>query len=318
MAGLNFTRQLLLAKLETTVGTDAVPTAAADAIIVRDATYTIDVQQLERPIYLPDISNSPTRPGRKTVTVAFTAEVKGSGEQGVAPKLGVLLLGCGFAETELAADAGFQYDPVSAAFPSLTLYLYIDGILHKALGCRGSFTLTGTAGEYALVAFTFQGVYVEPVDALFPASPAYEDSLPPIVQNAGLTVNGYEDCAQQFTIAVANTINPILCVNANEGVSGYNVSARNVTGSFNPQASLLTPLTAANKNPFKQLAAGTVGEFDVTIGSETNNICTITGNIQHTGVSPGNRDGALIWDIPFRFVRETGNDEIRFTFPQAA
>lgn len=318
MAGLNFTRQLLLAKLEATVGTDAVPTAADDAMLVRDATYTIDVQQLERPLYLPDISNSPTRPGRKTCTIAFTAEIKGSGAQGEAPKIGTLLLGCGFAETELAAGAGFQYDPVSSAFPSLTIYLYIDGILHKGVGCRGSVTITGTAGEYALAAFTFQGVYVEPVDAVFPASPAYEDSLPPIVQNAGLTVSGYDDCAQQFTVDVANTINPILCVNANEGVSGYNLSARNVTGTFNPEASLLTPLDGAGTNPFKKLQSGEIGAFEVTIGDETNNICEITGNVQHTGVSPGNRDGQLIWDIPFRFVRTNGNDEVQFTFPQAA
>ena len=308
-----YQRMLILAKVETVVGTDAAPVPATDAMIVRDATIAIDVTQQERPIYLPDLSNAALRPGRKTVTVTFTAEVKGSGAQGEAPKIGTLLRGAGFAETALALDAGFEYDPISSNFESLTIYMYIDGLLHKVTGARGSFNLNAPAGEVALVNFTFQGNYVAPTDAAFPAGAVYEDTLPPIVELAALSVNTLSACAQAFTVDVANTINPRLCVNAAEGVSGYNVTARSVTGSFNPEATLM-----ATNNPFAALTAGTIGDFTATIGQEDNNQCVITGKTQYTGVTPGNRDGTLIWDIPIRFVRTDGDDEIKFAFPQTA
>lgn len=311
MAELIYRRQLLLAKPETVVDTDAMPTAADNSMLVRDVTYGIEMQQLERPLMLADISNVPQRPGRSTVTVTFTVEVKGSGIAGKAPALGTLLRGCGFAETELPTQGGFEYDPVSSNFESLTIYWYADGILHKATGCRGSFNLTAPAGDYSLVSFTFQGSYIEPVDAPLPVAPAYEASLPPIVELAELSVLELTACAAQFTIDAANTINPRLCVNAAKGVSGYSLTERNVTGSFNPEATLM-----AEFNPFKKLTDGEVGDFSVKIGLEDNNKCVITGHCQYTGVSPTDRDGTLSWEIPIRFVRVTGNDEIKFSFPQ--
>lgn len=306
-----FRRQLMLVKVETSVGTDASPTAGANAILVRDVSITFDQQQLDRPVYLPDISNAPLRPGRTTATLTFAAEIKGSGEWKTAPKIGTLFRGCGFAQTALASDAGFDYDPISSSPESLTFYLYIDGLLHKVLGARGSFNITAAAGEVALANFTFQGSYVAPTDSAIPSGIAYEESLPPIVEEVGLEVLDLASCAQQFTIDVANTLNPRMCVNAAEGVQGYSLTARNVTGSFNPEAVLM-----ATNNPFAAMKAGSIGDFEATIGSEPNNVVAITGKVQYTNVTPGDRDGTLIWDIPLRFVRTDGNDEIKFSFPQ--
>lgn len=313
MSGLIYRRMLGLAKVETVVGTDAVPTAALDSLLLRDVTYTPDVQQLERPLMLADISNTAQRPGRKTVTITFSVEIKGSGVVDVAPKIGRLLMGCGFAETKLALEAGFRYDPVSSDFTSLTLYLYIDGILHKVTGARGSFNITAAAGEYALCNFTFNGNFIKPTDAALPSPITYEESLPPIVENAELEVQGYSACAANFTIDTANTINPRLCVNAEGGVNGYNLTARNVTGSFDPEASLM-----AEYDPFQKLIDGAVGDYRAVIGKEDWNVCVIKGNVQYTNVTPGEREGALIWDIPVRFVRKLGNDEISLTFPKTA
>lgn len=316
MAGMTYNRQLLLAKVETTPGEDAVPTATVDAILVRDFSYVVEVARRERPVYYPDISKRATRAGRKTVTVTFTAEIKGGGAQANKPRIGRLLMGCGFAETVLAANAGWDYDPVSSNFSALTFYWYVDGMLYKALGSRGSFNVVAAAGEDALVNFTFQGSYVDPADATFPASPVYETTEPPMVENTALAISGYVDCAQQFTIDVANTVNPRLCTNAAEGVSGYLLTERTVTGAANPEAQKVT--TMAANNVFTKLKDGSTGSFTATIGSVDNNICIITGLIQYTGVTPNNRDGALIYDLAYSYVATAGNDEIKFKFPAAA
>ncbi len=46
-------RALLLAKLEATPGTDAVPTAVADAVLVADPDFTVDPNVLERNFATP-------------------------------------------------------------------------------------------------------------------------------------------------------------------------------------------------------------------------------------------------------------------------
>lgn len=307
------TRQGLLFKIEGTSGVDAAPVPAADAILVRDFRFTIDQQQRQRPVLVPDLSNSPTRPGRRTITATFGAEIKGSGVAGTAPAFGKLLRAAGFAETELADDEGFEYDPVSSGFESATIHWYVDGLRYKILGARGFFNINAVAGEDAVANFTFQGTYADPADVAFPSGWTYEETLQHMVELSELNVLGNTACAQAYTIDVANGINPKMCVNSAQGVAGYNIDSRNVTGSFNPEAQLMAAF-----NPFTKLKNGDIGTWTSKLGvGEADNEVVITGNVQYTNVTPGNRNADHIYDIPVRFVRDTGDDEIKFAFPQS-
>jgi hypothetical protein len=98
----------MLAKIESTFNTDALPVPTTDAFLVGDVDLKVDSTVLERNFFRASLSTIPVSMGRKIVTVTFRHEIKGSGTVGVAPKLGTLLRGCGFAATAVTAGAATQ------------------------------------------------------------------------------------------------------------------------------------------------------------------------------------------------------------------
>lgn len=101
--GLLTRRALLLAKVESTPGQDALPVASLDAIQVSDPEFSIDPNILERDFVSPDLDPHPHIIGRKLASVTFTTELKGNGteQSGLVvtdePKLARLFRGCGYA-----------------------------------------------------------------------------------------------------------------------------------------------------------------------------------------------------------------------------
>ena len=51
------------------------------------------------------------------------------------------------------------YTPNSTSLKSVALEIYVDGLLHQILGCRGSFQIVLVTGETGKVQFTFTGKY---------------------------------------------------------------------------------------------------------------------------------------------------------------
>src|SRR6266487_2642706 len=105
MAQLNprlMRRTLVLAKVESTPGTDAAPTPAADAILVASPSYETDLQILQRDFVRADLSPIGIQVGRKLAHMKFGVELRGNGLQqdgATDPKIGRLLQGCGFSRT---------------------------------------------------------------------------------------------------------------------------------------------------------------------------------------------------------------------------
>jgi hypothetical protein len=92
-------RSMLLAKIETTQGTDAVPVASTDSVLVFDPAYSVDVNMVERAPARRDFSNFQAIPGRTTASMRFAVEIAGSGTAATAPRWSRLLRGCGFQQT---------------------------------------------------------------------------------------------------------------------------------------------------------------------------------------------------------------------------
>lgn len=96
--------KIILSKLESVAGTDAVPTALLDAILIEDdVQFTHEVMKIDR-------NNAKAYFGRdqklvygKKLTLRFNVEQAGAGAAGTVPKYGTLLKSCGFAENVLAA-----------------------------------------------------------------------------------------------------------------------------------------------------------------------------------------------------------------------
>lgn len=206
---------------------------------------------------------------------------------------------------------GIIYRPRSTGFESLTLYLYLDGLLHKVTGAQGTFTVTAESGNYATMEFTFTGNYNTVVDEAMPADPNYSDVLPQQVELANLTWgdnNTY--CAQQWTIDAANNIVPRICVNAKDGYDGVRLSDRAPSGGFDPEAVLV-----ANGNFWNDMANGVAKTFFARVGTtQGNQTVMFARKAQTNSLGYGDRDGIRTFDVGLLFKREKGDDELEFAF----
>lgn len=136
---LSTRKDVVLAKLEGTYGTDPTPTGAANAILVSNLQISpLQMTPVERGLIREWFGNSESIPGQIFGEVSFEVEIQGSGTAGTATAYGPLLQACGLVETDGASDV--QYDPTSseALMKSVTIFFYRDGVLHEMNGARGS------------------------------------------------------------------------------------------------------------------------------------------------------------------------------------
>jgi hypothetical protein len=77
---------------------------------VGNLALKLDPTPLERNVFRPSFSPIPTGVGRKTATVTFEHEIKGSGLVTTRSKLGYLLRGCAFREIFVSAGAANQIE----------------------------------------------------------------------------------------------------------------------------------------------------------------------------------------------------------------
>lgn len=209
--------------------------------------------------------------------------------------------------------SGFHYEPVSSGFESLTIYCYLDGLLHKMTGCRGTVSFSGEAGNYGTASFTFMGQYHPVEDAPLPEGAVYEPTAPHQIELAGLMLDSYRyACAQSFSIDMGMTNVVRDCMNGADGYDGIVTTARSVTGSVNPEAVL-----ESDFNVWERFANGEIGKFYVCVGVDSyNKVEFISDSVQYNSVAYGDRNNIRTYDIGMKFVGATGDgdDEIKIVF----
>ncbi len=153
-------RKVLLAKIETTYGTDPTPTGELNAILATQVRLTpMEGQDENRDLELPYLGAQRTIPKELHAKLAFRVEMTPSGTVGTAPAWGVLLRACACAQT-IVEDTSVAYNPVSAAHESITLYQWIDAVLYRLSGARGTRVLRVTAQGIVYWEFDFTGLWV--------------------------------------------------------------------------------------------------------------------------------------------------------------
>lgn len=96
-------KAVVLAKIETIPNVDALP-GLADAILVEDPDYKVDVKVLERKFVRSDLSPLKHAIGRKLASLTITTELSGNGTQNTGllanePRVGRLIRACGYSQT---------------------------------------------------------------------------------------------------------------------------------------------------------------------------------------------------------------------------
>lgn len=149
----------MLAKLETTPGTDAAPTGSADAVLLRVEDLNLGVEQLfaTREIIQAGFTSPDQLPFTRRASFTFSVDAASAGAAGTAPQWGDLLQACGMAET-ITAGSYVVYNDISAALKNLTIWAEKDGLLFKIGYCAGNVTADFTTGNVPRFTFAMQGL----------------------------------------------------------------------------------------------------------------------------------------------------------------
>lgn len=305
----------ILAKIETTYATDAAPTGAANAILISNATFAFNYNNVDRDLMRAYLGGAEQLVGSRNVTASFDVEIAGSGAAGTAPAWGPLVRACGMAEVVTAA-ARVEYTPVSAAFDSLTIYYSVDGLLHKAIGCRGTVTMGMGEGERPLFKFTFTGIDGGTVAQADPSQTLTAFKPPLVVTDAnsgdiklggtyatGAITGGTAYPSRGLQLDLGNTVQHIPML----GGQSVEITQRATTGSMQldlTAAQGATFITDINSNTTTSLSF----EHGTTAG---NKILVFAPVVQRLNPSWQDFNGTVQMGLDLRLTPSSGNDELR-------
>ena len=306
-------KTLLMAKLETTYGEDITPLKTADVVVVHNVSVTPnttfnDTQGI-------DCSMSPRAGtmGRQYMDITFDHELQTDGVAPTTLPCDALLKACGYAYAAGPPGVYTPYSAYPAAASSVTMYIHLDGMLWKTTGARGNVEFTFTAGEPVIASFTFQGLYVAGFTAVtFPTGCTNVEASPPLVAiNKELIWNTKNPEVESMSFSLNNTLfaRPTMDDAFTYGIAGIEITGRAGEGSMNPLAvatATIPFLTAFN--------AGTEAQLKYTVGDTDSTVLFDLTKVQFTNLTPGDRSGTRIFDLPFKIVRaDDGDDEIAIT-----
>jgi len=303
-------KSVLLAKVETTYGTDAVPTGAANAILIRNLRFTpLQSNQVGRDVIRPYLGNSENLPTSESVAIEFEVEMAGSGAAGTAPKWGPLMQGCAMSET-ISAGVDVKYQPVSTGFKGLTFYFNLDGRRHKMLGARGSFAMRMGIDQIPVFAFKFTGLYVTPTDSTESGVAYTGFQTPAVVTNAnttGLSFHGYSGgLMSDLSIDLANDVQfrPVVGL-----ASSVIIVNRSPAGSITLDSDLV-----AAWDPWTKIRNATLSTLSITQGTVAGNKVKVDApKVQLASVSLGERVGIATEQFALTLVPNVGDDELVIT-----
>ena len=209
-------------------------------------------------------------------------------------------------------ESNVRYRPVSTGFESATIYFNNDGILHKATGCRGTFTMNCEVGQIPTIAFTMTGIYNDPTDTAAPAT-TYSDQATPLIFKAGNTsavsVLGYADCClMSINLDIANEIVYRELVGCTKQVL---ITNRAPAGEV-----MIEAPTIAAKDYFTIANNDTTGLLTFMHGTTAGNQVTMLAPIVDI-LNPtySDSDGIQMLTLPYVAIPSSaGNDELTLTF----
>lgn len=309
-------KRVILAKIESTYGTDASPTGSANAILVRNLDVTpLDAEIVSRDLVRPYFGNYDQLIAAQKVGVSFEVELQGSGTAGTAPAYGPLLRACGLSET-ISAGTKVEYSPVSASFESATIYVQVqqdttgDSPLHKITGCRGNVEFTLNAKSIPVARFTFTGLYNDVVDASA-ISATYTGFKTPLAVNEANTPTfsffGYAAVASSFSLNLNNEVVYRNLINQQTVM----LTDRKAAGSV-----VFDAPTIATKDFFSIAMGTTLGNMQIVHGTSAGSIVEFgaTATVDIANPSYGEADGIVQLSIPYVLVpTSAGNDEFKLT-----
>lgn len=306
------TRQIILAKIESTYGTDPTPTTSSNAVEVFNLTLTPQSTVVDRRPHGVSLSRPATFNTKKKYQLKFDCEIKGSGTAGTAPRYSPLLKACNLGET-VTGGVSVVYAPSSTTYQSCTIWFYADGIRYVATGCVGNVEFDFQTGKQGLMHFTFDGIYSIPTDVTFPTGMTLDSVTALPCEGMTATFGSYSFIAESCKINVGNTVSERESLIAADGIVGFQVTDRNPEGTITPEAVLRA---TTNADFWSYWDAGTTKALSLALTGSAGNIVTIAASTcTIKEVKLGDRNGINTFEIPFILGRAStaGDDEFSIT-----
>lgn len=217
------------------------------------------------------------------------------------------------ATTTYSVDEAMHYNPVSSSFESCTIYYNVGGVIHKMIGCRGTFTTKLAANEIPALSFAFTGLYGGIADVAITA-PTYTGFGTPVAVNSTNTTGllhektfaggttGIQVASMSFDLG--NAINYRQLVGSELVV----ISDRKPKGTISMEMTLL-----AFKDWLGAVKDGSTGRFYMENGYL--NGLTVAINmprVQLENPRYSESDGIVMLEMDFRALWTSGNDDVRY------
>ena len=299
-------KRLILAKIESTYGTDSTP-GGTEAILVRNLEITpLQADVVTRDLIRPYLGNFEQILANQRVEITFEVELAGSGAAGTAPAWSPVMKSCAMSET-ISGGTSVTYAPVSSSFSSCSIYFNNDGVRHKITGCRGSFSISGEVGQIPVISFTMMGIYNAPDDSALP-TPTYSNQATPVIfkqgNTTGFQVFSYSGCLQSFSLDMANEMVYRELVGCTKEVL--------ITNRAPNGTAVIEATTIATKDFFTIANGTSTGNLTFQHGQTAGNIVTFSSPQTDIG-SPtySDQDGIQMLNLPYVATPTTaGNDEL--------
>lgn len=306
-----YDKKVVLQKIETTEGTDAVPVVGTDAILTRNFQPNfLESDVRTRPLDLPYFGARPQVPINLRRGATFEVDMAGSGTATVVPAWMKLNRIAGF-DAGVAGGSSVVQTPISSAIPSATQYYYIDNLLAQAIGCRATMGIRVTDDEFPFFTYTVQGR--APTTLASEATPgaatltAFKDPVLASTENTTFTLDTYALPLRSLELDSNNDLAYRSLIGLQDRVMWRN---RAWGGRIVAE---LPDLSA--KDYFTKIKAGTTMVLQMIHGTVAGNIVQIDApRVQITGADIGEEDGAVM--VTFDVILQptpAGNDEILLT-----
>lgn len=300
-------RLALLAKVETTYGTDAVPTGAANAIQASNVEFTpMAGDDVTRDLLLPYYGHQGVILTNDHVRIAFDVEIAGAGAAGDVPAWGALMRACAMVET-INAGTSVVYTPRSSGEEAATLYYNLDGVNHVLAGARGNVQLNFNAKQIPRFRFTMMGLKGNITDAALPTVD-HSDFVKPVPVSAAQTsaaLHGHDLISESLSVDLGNVITPEDLI----GLNQIEFNDRMTTGQTSVRARNLATI-----NWFTIAENRTRAALDFAHGTAAGNIVEVDAPLVEIGrPTQGGTNNRATYNLPMMMIPNAGNDELVIT-----
>lgn len=294
---------VILAKVEAVKGTDAMPTSAANAILVSDVTFTpLEGDEVERNNIRPYFGDGGSTMVTQYAKLAFSVEAAGVAAAGDVPGYEPLLRAAG-ANVTVAAGIDVRFAPVTEGHESVTIYVSVGRNRQKMTAAMMNVKLSGDAKTIPKFQFEVTGTYQAATDEALPAAtyPQFQDPFGVNKANTTLTLHGVPVAASAFSFDFGNTVIKRDLIN----VDSVEITGRKSVGSVT-----FDNTKVSEKNWVELARTSARGPLALKHGPGLTNVIELKApNVQLGKPSFGESDGVQQITVPLRYVPLAGNDE---------